>query len=129
MTFPLAQFRILYPAFADVDDPAVLAVAEAAECYLPSGCDGCADQLWMLAAAHMLKLRADEESGNASVGAVTAASVGSVSVSFAAAPVGTSAQKAWWAITPYGLQFLALRKRCAGLPRYVGGSPASRPWR
>lgn len=131
MSFPLGEFRILFPAFADVDDAVVEAVAGLAECYLPRGksCSDCAGQLWMLIVAHMLKLRSDESSGGGGVGAVTSASVGSVSVSFATAPIGNSAQAAWFAITPYGLQFLALRKRCYGLPRYVGGSPASRPWR
>jgi len=61
--FPLAQFRILFPAFATVGDDVVLAVADWAQCYTSGrGCK-CSEQLWMLITAHLLQLRVNADTG------------------------------------------------------------------
>lgn len=129
MTFPLADFRVLYPAFEAVSDSVVGTVAESAKCWIPSSCVDCSDQLWMLATAHLLKLRSDAAQGTAATGAMQSATVGSVSVTMAQPTGGRTEQAQWFSMTPYGVQFLALRRTCAGLPRYVNGSGASLPWR
>lgn len=129
MTFPLAKFRPMFPAFDDTADAVIYGAADMARCYLPKGCGDCEEQLWMLATAHLLKLRQDEAGGNAAAGAVQSATVGRVTVTLAQPSGGRSEQAQWFAMSPYGLQFLALRKRCAGVPRYVGGGGASLPWR
>ena len=122
MAFPLASFRALYPAFAGVDDAVVLALSESAACYVSGSEECCEEQLWMLATAHLLQLQADALAGSQKAGAITSASVGSVSVGFAAPPAGTQSAH-WFNLTPYGAQYLVLNKRCNGAPRYIGGSP------
>lgn len=125
MEFPIAKFRTLYPMFNDIDDETVLVVAELGECYL-SKCNGaCYEQAWMLVVAHMLALRAVQDDPDAPSGIVTSASIGSVSVSYAAPPAGTS-EDHWFNLTPYGQQLLALLTKCKagnGSPFYVGSMP------
>jgi hypothetical protein len=120
-TFPLEKFRILYPAFAAVADLTVTTVAESAACYIGLYCTDCDEQGWMLLVAHMLALRAMAESGNGvAPGAVQSATIGSVSVSFQAAPTSDS-WSFWLTQTPYGQQLLALVDACFGGAQYVGG--------
>ena len=121
MAFSLASFRALYPAFAGVDDAVVLAVSESAACYVSGSKECCESQLWMLATAHLLQLQADSQAGDSKTGALTSATVGSVSVGFAAPPAGTQSAH-WFNTTTYGAQYLVLNKRCNGAPRYIGGS-------
>ena len=118
--FPLDKFRALFPIGDRFDDDVINAVAEMALCYL-NKCGGCFDQLWQLLVAHMLKLREVEESGDMS-GIITSATIDKVSVSLAAPPVGSSAEH-WYGLTPFGVQFLALNKRCGGGGFYVGSMP------
>lgn len=123
--FPLAKFRVLYPAFDEVADEVVLAVAELGECFLSKCDESCTEQAWMLITAHMLYLRGKEEAGESQPGAVTSASIDRVSVSFAAPPAGTS-EDFWFGMTPYGQQLLALLTRCragSASPFYVGSMP------
>lgn len=124
-SFPLARFRILYPMFDGVESEVVLAVAEAAICYMGRCGGDCEDQLWMLLVAHMLQLRADQDAGNGKPGAVVSASINNVSVSFATPPAGSAADH-WFGLTPFGQQYLALAARCAatiGAGFYVGSMP------
>ena len=124
MIFDLAKFRLVYPQFNTADDALVLALAEQAECYLPSGCDGCLDQLVMLLIAHMLSIRTASGTGGGL--AVASASEGGISVSLAM-PANADARAQWLNITPFGQQYAALAARCgkgkaaAGL--FIGGYP------
>lgn len=120
--FPLAKFRILYPEFAAVTDETVLAVAEQAACYVSIYCSDCDEQGWMMLVAHMLKLRAANEGGTAAPGALASATIGSVSVSFQAAP-STDSWSFWLNQTSYGQQLAALLAACFGGVMYIGGSP------
>ncbi|CAJ48928.1 DUF4054 domain-containing protein [Bordetella avium] len=122
MTFPLTQFRAIFPAFASVTDEVVIAVADWGQCYVSShGCD-CNDKLWMLVTAHLLQLRANAEVGNSAPGALASATIDKVSVSFQAPPAGSSWAH-WLNQTPYGQQFQALSRACSAGGMYVGGLP------
>ena len=122
MTFPLANFRTLYPQFISSTDALIELLAEQALCYFSAGCsDACHDQLWMLAVAHMLTLNQRDAAGESQSGAVTSATIDKVSVSFAA-PVSTPAAGHWFNLTPFGPQFPALNKRCNGGIKFIGGS-------
>ena len=59
--------------------------------------------------------------GDGIAGAPTSATIGKISVSFAA-PTSTSDWSHWLSITPYGQQFLALYRAC-NTAGYVGGRP------
>lgn len=120
--FPLATFRILYPQFDSVDDDVVLAVADKAACYINMYCSDCNDQGWMLLVAHMLFLRAAIDGGTATPGPVASATIGSVSVSYQAAPTGDS-WLFWLNQTPFGQELAALLAACFSGAMYVGGSP------
>lgn len=123
MAFPLSDFRLLYPAFASVTDGVVLAVSVQAECFVaPTAC-GCTDQAWMLATAHMLALRNAAASGNTQPGLLTGATVGGVSFSYQAPATGTSAYRFWLAVSPYGIELMALLKGCSVGGVLVGGYP------
>lgn len=125
MDFPLATFRILYPQFDAVEDAVVGAVATSALCYLGECGGDCYEQLWMLAVAHMLQLRANQSSGSAAPGAVVSAGIDKVSVSFAAPPAGTASDH-WFNLTPFGMEYLALASKCkatASAGFYVGSMP------
>lgn len=122
-TFPLADFRLLYPQFDEVSDDVVNLIADQALCYMGiHSCGNCGDQGWMLLVAHLLFLRASAEGGNATPGALASASIGSVSVSFQA-PSSTDGWSHWLNQSPFGQQFLALSKACFGGVRYVGSLP------
>lgn len=124
MTFDLAKFRLIYPQFNTTADALVLALAEQAECYLPSGCEDCLDQLIMLLVAHMLSIRTASGAGGGL--AVASASEGGISVSLAM-PANADARGQWLNMTPFGQQYAALADRCgkgkaaAGL--FIGGYP------
>lgn len=120
--FPLAKFRILYPQFAAVSDEVVGVVAEQAACYIGLYCSDCDEQGWMMLVAHMLFLRDAIAGGTITPGAVQSATIGSVSVSFQAAPSGDS-WTFWLNQSPYGQQLAALIAACFGGLQYVGGSP------
>ncbi|CDL85474.1 conserved hypothetical protein [Xenorhabdus szentirmaii DSM 16338] len=99
----------------------MLIIAQSARHYF-SPCRGvCTDELWMLVVAHMLQLRALIAQGESPTGVVTAATIGSVNVSFTAPPVGSNTSH-WFNLTPFGQQYLALLNRCGRAPLYVGGS-------
>lgn len=120
--FPLATFRILYPQFVTSSDEVVLTVADQALCYIDTnGCE-CDNQGWMLLVAHLLFIRDAIAGGSVPPGAVQSATIGSVSVSFQAAP-SIDGWAFWLNQTPYGQQFLALTAACFGAGFYVGGAP------
>lgn len=122
MVFPLATFRLLYPAFAMTAEATVLAVADEALCLADvQGCK-CSEAAWMALTAHLLALQAAAASGNVQPGGVASATIDKVSVSFAQAPSGDSWQH-WLNTTPYGQKAMALLKACSAGGFYVGGSP------
>ncbi|MDE9446789.1 DUF4054 domain-containing protein [Xenorhabdus bovienii] len=119
-TFPLKSFRVLRPQFNAVPDDEVLIIAESALNYF-SPCRGvCTNELWMLVVAHMLDLNQKIAQGESPTGVVTAATIGSVNMSFTAPPVGSNTSH-WFNLTPFGQQYLALLNRCGRAPFYVGG--------
>lgn len=117
--FSLEAFRALYPQFADLSDAQILATAEQAECFLAGGGCACTDQRLQLMVAHLLTLGRQAQAGGV-VAQVTGASVDKVSVSIAAAP-SRDAWGYWLALTPYGLQLMALLKVCSAGGLFVGG--------
>lgn len=118
--FPLESFRVLYPQFASVTNDDIYVIALSALNYF-SPCSGvCTNEQWMLVVAHMLYLRQQIADGQASSGAVASATIGSVSVSFSAPPAGSDWSH-WFKMSPFGIQLLALIKRCS-VARYYGGS-------
>lgn len=119
-TFPLDLFKLKYPMFADAQDVLINAVADDALCYINECSGKCTEQLWMLLVAHMMYLRSKIDAGSLT-GEISSATIDKVSVSFVAPPAATEANH-WFSLSPFGKQFLALRKRCAS-PIYVGGSP------
>lgn len=123
MDFPLAQFRLLFPMFADMSDELVLAVADWARCYISERGCACTEKLWMLMTAHLLQLRMNATNGNGSQpGAIASATIDKVSVSFQA-PTSTDGWSHWLNLTPFGQEFWALFKVCNSGGRYIGGNP------
>lgn len=119
-TFPLSEFRKLYPEFDAITDDQLLAFASQALCFVSIyGCE-CSEQLWILMVAHMLKLKVNEAAGAG--GQVSSASIDGVSVSFSVPP-SADAWSYWLNGTPFGQMFAALSKRCNSGGAYVGGSP------
>ncbi|SFN98295.1 DUF4054 domain-containing protein [Xenorhabdus japonica] len=119
-TFPIESFQVLYPQFESLPDDDVFIIAESARNYF-SPCRGvCTYELWILVVAHMLQLRQLIAQGESPTGVVTAATIGSVNVSFTAPPVGSNTSH-WFNLTPFGQQYLALLNRCGRAPFYVGG--------
>ena len=120
MAFPLATFRILYPAFAAISDAAVLAASVQAECLADvNGC-ACSEQAWLALTAHVLAV--NQGVGGAAPGAVSSVSVGGVSVSFQQAS-SSDAWAVWLGSSPYGQMARALLTACSGSGFYVGGAP------
>lgn len=119
--FPLERFRALYPQFDEVPDETVEAQAEMAWCFAAGRGCRCNMSMWLLLTAHLLSLAAQAASKEgAAPGAVTSASVGKVSVSFAAPPAGSDWSH-WLRLSPYGQQFLAMYQVCSAGGSYVGG--------
>ncbi len=120
--FPLATFRLLYPAFASTPDEVVTATADTALCYTSErGCK-CSDAMWMLMVAHLLYMAALDASGRFTPGLLSGSTIDKVSVSFAM-PVTTTPWAFWLSRSPYGQQFSALLSKCAAGGMYIGGSP------
>ena len=120
--FPLATFRLLYPAFAQATDEVVLATADTALCYVSErGCK-CSEAMWMLMVAHLLFLAALGAQGQFTPGMLAGATIDKVTVSFAM-PAQTTPWAFWLNRSPYGQQFAALLSKCSAVGFYVGGSP------
>lgn len=118
--FPIENFRLLFPEFITIPDENVLAQSEMALCFLTSRGCSCSEQMWLLLTAHLLMIAAQIAGGGGGVsGAPTSASIGKISVSFAA-PASTSDWSHWLSLTPYGQQFTALNRAC-NTASYVGG--------
>ena len=125
MAIDLATFRALYPEFDAVADPTVQIQIDRSESYLcPDSWGDCYDAAVLARAAHTLSLSqarvAAAQSVNGAVvvpggsGAIQSASVDGVSTSFAStgASISDRNSDSWYAQTPYGQEFLALRESC-----------------
>lgn len=113
------EFKRRYPQFSKVSAGHIEATAVLAEAYLPSGCKKYHEAMLMLLVAHMLTLDEQAKDGTLTTGQVTSASVGGVSVGFSVAQGNKNNQ--WFMLTPYGLQFLSLKKKCSTPVFYASG--------
>ena len=117
----IAKFKQMYPNFNDVSDDVIEMMVDKAECYVDKAKCKCYEQLLFLVVAHLLYLREQQEQGNNNVSAIASATIDKVSISYQA-PISTSSISQWFNLSPYGIEYLALNKRCNGMPRYIGGS-------
>ena len=117
----IAKFKQIYPVFNDVSDDVIEMMVDKAECYVDKAKCKCYEQLLFLVVAHLLYLREQQEQGNNNVSAIASATIDKVSISYQA-PISTSSISQWFNLSPYGIEYLALNKRCNGMPRYIGGS-------
>ena len=125
MAADLSTFRICYPEFDPVADAAVQVWIDKSANYLnPDSWSDCFDDAVLARSAHTLALSqariAAAQAINGAVvvpggsGAITSSSVGGVSTGYAATGASSSERNsdAWYAQTPYGQEFLALRESC-----------------
>ena len=117
----IAKFKQMYPVFNDVSDDVIEMMVDKAECCVNKSKCKCYEQLLFLVVAHLLCLREQQEQGNNNTSAIASATIDKVSISYQA-PTSTSSISQWFNLSPYGIEYLALNKRCNGMPRYVGGS-------
>ena len=113
------EFNHRYPQFSEVSEGHIEATAALADAYLPSGCKRHHEAMLILLVAHMLTLEEQARDGTLATGQVSSASVGNVSVGFSVAQADKNNQ--WFMLTPYGLQFLTLKKKCSTPVFYVAG--------
>lgn len=123
----LKVFRDAYPLAADWETPdsVINHWFEVAGEFVSGGCS-LHGKTYLLArqlmAAHLMVCAKNAATGNGGGGAVTSASEGSVSVSFAA-PTTRNGWQFWLSQTPYGQQLWALLEMKAAGGLYIGGLP------
>ena len=117
----IAKFKQMYSIFNDISDDVIEMMFDKAECYVDKSKCKCYEQLLFLVVAHLLYLREQQNQGNNNTSAIASATIDKVSISYQA-PTSTSSISQWFNLSPYGIEYLALNKRCNGMPRYVGGS-------
>lgn len=124
-TADLATFRALFPALDSVDDTTVQTNLDSALCVLDETSWGCTlPEAQLYLAAHQIAWGQNVQAsssvdGNGNVitnpttGNLTSASDGALSVSYGtnAQAASGSAFDAFYASTPYGIAFLALKRR------------------
>jgi len=118
--FDIAKFKKNFSQFNHIDDDIILDNVEVAKCYIDQS-SKCYNQLLNLVVAHMLYLKEQQANGNNNTSSIASATIDKVSISYQA-PVSNSSTSQWFNLSPYGLEFLVLNKRCNGTPRYYGGS-------
>lgn len=124
LTADLVTFRLAYPEFQTVSDAAVQfrlddAIEQLNEaawglCYAKAVLSYAAHEL-ALSQARIAAASVDEDNGAVSIaptGQITQASAEGLSVSFAGPSQGEGADSAYFAQTPYGQNYLALRRQC-----------------
>lgn len=125
-TFDLDAFRLLFPAYSDellYPDELILAQSEIALCYASSQSCKCSEYMWQLMTAHLLYMNDQATSGGGgAVGTVQSATIDKVSVTLATSP-DTNWFSSFLSGSPYGIQFLALLKKCSAGGAYFGGLP------
>jgi hypothetical protein len=133
ITLVVADFRALFPQFASniaFPDSVIQLQFDLATSYISASEYGDmsvaarTNALYMMT-AHLLALNIIIASGGytGKPGIVTQSRVGDVAVTVAQPPYGTSAWRYWLALTPYGVQLLALLEAQAVGGFYVGGLP------
>lgn len=135
-TLDIAAFRAAFPAFAN---PALFpdellqfwwtfATCEIAptDNYVLSG--DCLDKALMLCLAHILFIINRTAQGSTATGAITAATIDKVSVSYTAPPY-TSGWQYWLSLSPYGIMLRGLLSAKAAGGFYIGGLPESSGFR
>lgn len=126
------KFRALYPEFSNVTDPQLEGVLSTSDLYLENDAQSCIqdlkkrEYLLYMITAHMLYLRYGNNKGRGGtglVGRISSASEGSVSVG---SELGSMRfNQAWYAQSPYGLDFWMATKICR-MPKYYPGSDYER---
>lgn len=117
MIADLATFRALYPELNDVPDATVQAYLDDAGITLLSANWGrCYEKAKLLYAAHyaaLFKARQAAAAGGGAVGGgpIQSASAEGLSVSFAI-PSNRSEAATWWALSPYGQEYLVTQRQC-----------------
>lgn len=129
VTVTVAEFRSLYPEFADPEkysDAALEDTLDLATCYISLKNYGalqgkCRKRAVYLLMAHLQTLKDMLAQGKTQVTVTSGASIDKVSVTLSMPPMSTQAQ--WWFnISSYGSSLLALLEIRAVPGFYVGGS-------
>jgi len=105
------DFKTSYPEFQNIDSKRIDAVYDKIACLYPfsKNLNNCRNkQLTYLLVAHYLSMD-NSSSGAGFGGAVSSASIGSVSVSFS--QINNSYSAAFFSNTKYGLEFLSIRSK------------------
>lgn len=124
MEFPLADFRLAFPEFADVPNDVVNATADLALGLADFGPSRNSGRIWQLMAAHLLSLRDEPGAAggrSAASGTVASATIDKVSVSYVA-PRETDAWSMALNSSEYGRLALAMLAACRR-STYIGGLP------
>ncbi|MPW31952.1 DUF4054 domain-containing protein [Agarivorans sp. B2Z047] len=124
MNADLPTFRALYPEFSSIGDEVVQIYIDDADEHLSEQAWGrCYAKALLSYVAHNLALSQNRQANSATnddgvvesspMGVVSSASADGLSVGFTVPQSASSnAKDAWYWQTPYGQQFLALRKQC-----------------
>ena len=131
MAADLPTFRLLFPEFpaGTSEDTRIQFWIDRAVAYLnPDSWGDCLDDATLYWAAHKLALSNGRGvndaaiNGSGSAGVIQSASVDGVSTSFAVSKVASQGNEAdtQYNRTPYGQQFLALRRSCVSSGRLAG---------
>lgn len=119
----LANFRILFPEFVDVDDARVELFLNMTIDVMNDG--DCYGKATLYRTAHELSLSLQRESGDgdssSGAGALTSASADGLSVGFATVDWANSAEGSYWAKTPYGQSYVQAVAECGIGGRVAGG--------
>jgi hypothetical protein len=135
-TIPLgtASFRVNFLQYADetaYPDMLLNAQYEIGKCYVADNdctmAESCREYALQLMLAHLLYVR-DLTTGGGTVGVITSASEGDVSVSLAQPNVDDS-WTYWFSSSPYGKELLALLGAQSVGGFYVGGMPERKGFR
>lgn len=135
ITFSVAEFRSLYPAFPDNEqysDQALESYFATATCYISPVNYGwlagdCRKNALYLMVAHLASLNALILSGNTPT-LVQSSTIDKISVTLVPPPAPN--QFAWWLqTTPYGMQLYALLQVKSVGGWYVGGLPETAAFR
>lgn len=126
MTTTTEQFKAFFPEFCDVPDSVVTVWLDEATSYLdPASWGDCFDRACRYWTAHNLsqsQSRVASPQQQSGSGAITSASAGGLSVSYAIPDfaVNGTADEIDYSKTEYGVKYLALRDNCLGAGQLCG---------
>jgi len=132
----IEKFRKMFPVFGEptlYPDEMLTAWYSFAECEIdPRGScalnGDCLEMALMLCLAHILHQMGEVAKGTTRTGAITAASIDKVSVSFTAPPFASGWQY-WLSLSPYGLTLWGMLSAKSSGGFYVGGLPEKASFR